>query len=127
MKRSKTFMRIDDWDTFWGMWLKINEHVRGKAEQLVIDERLAEMEGSGHGFGSSDRNHTIFGAFTHADYDETNKAEPYSVPTTAEEMEERAKRFIHDHCVNVLGQSENMVNCFLSDPDGYARMFAPAE
>ena len=123
MRTSTKIIRYE-WKEFFDLWKQVNELLRTKAENYVVNDRLEELRGSGHGFGSSDKWHTIFGAFNHSDYNE-DAEEKWSLPTTGDEMQERVKNFLRDRVARE-GLSGPMVELFLDEPDKMAEMFAPA-
>ena len=124
MKTSKEYPRFE-WKEFFDLWQQVNELLRRKAEGYVIADRLEEYKGTGHGFGSSDRSHTIFGAFSHPDYNE-DAEEKWSLPTTADEMLERVKNFLRERVARE-GLTGPMVELFLDEPDKMAAMLLPSK
>ena len=122
MIRSKTWIR-NEWKAFFDLYKDVNLVLRQKLEDLIIEEAMEDWP-EGEGFGSSDRWCVIFNKFEGPEYDE--ETEEYYLPETTEEVEERVKRVIRDHCVNIKGDSETIVDCFLDNPDAFAKLFAPA-
>lgn len=122
MKTFETYPPRMEWDVFFAMFKGVNETLSRKAGDLIVEQRIAELlEGSD--FGSSDRWCAIFGELSHPDYD--NEAKTYSLPETAAEMEARIKRFLKDNLM-MRDMGEDMIDCFLADPDAFAAFFAPA-
>lgn len=54
----------DQWKAFFDEWKKLPDDIRMKAERKCVDERIAQLP-EGSDFGSSDKWHTIYGAFSY--------------------------------------------------------------
>jgi len=120
MRTSKEYIR-SEWDEFFDLYKQVNEILRKKAEDLIIQDALEHWP-EDHGFGSSDRWHSVFGELARTAYnEETNE---WSLPTEVSEVEVTVKDYLRNR-LSFYGFSKEMIECFLKDPDAFKSFVTP--